>query len=695
MQSDITACFFKRRHMKQLYKDYLFSNNVLVSPGKSEPVKALEALIGLASVVNVRITSGQELAHPEMVEEIAYYYGENVPLPFYKGFPDSVRELSRDQLLADQFIHYLTTYGFNMFEEAGHSVFETYLERAAFIEHTEPLEFRIVTEEEGAELIREIVGNLLKSTRPLSDLQYDLVSVYLHDEDPEVETCASKNTAIRLLMDLRRLKYARFMLMSDVMKLVDEMNFRIYENTNLKKLNFRNQDRKFITAVMDELFREGRCDIRTCCEKKALWNGLLHHIHYQPKDDHAAYFVSVMRGKENLSVYSDFEKAMAERNIDSAVRILKEGKGQSMVLRSLNYILSRCHTPEETEAVFSELTSDNVPVLIQLLLNFADYNTSKTPRTFSFTKYNMMRIHKETEEEISKRKSFIEKEQAQTVYQKIRENLKRTLHDRLDKVYIDPEMERMALPLQENTSQGGVGVLAKGSRLPIPEGKKIRAFTYWEKVNDIDLSVFGLDEEGRQTEFSWRTMYDNQSDAITYSGDETSGYNGGSEYFDIDVEAFKKKHPQIKQLVFCNNVYSGSNFSKCFCKAGYMVRDVFDSGEIFELKTVQSSYRINCESTFAYLFGIDLESREFIWLNMSRTGSRTVAGTSSMDFLLRYFSMTSVINMRSFFEMMAKEVVSDPEQADVIVSDKTYKGTEEKEIIRSTDFDKVLALMNQ
>ena len=286
--------------MKQLYKDYLFSGKVLVSPEKSEPVKALEALIGLAAVVNVRITSGQELARPEMVDEIAQHYGVHVPAPFYKGFPDSVRELSRDQLLADQLIHYLTTYGFNMFEEAGHSVFETYLERAAFKEQTEPQEYRIVTEEEGIELIREIVGNLLKSTRPLSDLQYELVSTYLAEEDPEVEVCASKNTAIRLILDLRRLKYTRFILMSDVMKLVDEMNFRIYNNTDLKKLNFRNQDRKFIAAVMDELFREGRCDIRTCCEKKALWNGLLHHIHYQPKDDYSAHFVSVMRGKENL-----------------------------------------------------------------------------------------------------------------------------------------------------------------------------------------------------------------------------------------------------------------------------------------------------------------------------------------------------------------------------------------------------------
>ena len=681
--------------MRRIYKDYLFSQRILISEGKTEPVKTLEALIGLASVDNVRIISGQELARPEMVEEIAYFYGDNVPLPFYEGFPTSVRALSRDQLLTDQLLHYLTTYGFNMFEEAGHSVFEEYLERAAFSEHSEPTEYRIVKEEDVEEMIREIVGNLLKSTRPLSEFQYDLVSTYLYDVDPDIEVCASKHTAVRLLEDLRRLKYCRFLMMSDVLKLVDEINYRKYDNTNPKKLNFRNQDRKFVASVMNELFKEKRCDIRTCCEKKALWNGLLHHIHYQPKDDYVAHFVSVMRGKENLSVFSEFEKAMAEKDIEGAVRILKEGKSEAMVLRSLNYILSRCTTPEETEKVISQLSSGNIPVLIQLLISYADYKSSKEPRTFSFTKDSMLLTHKETEEETARRRSVIGKAQVEAVSRKISENLQNVLRNRLDKVYIDPDMRRMALPLQETTSQGGVGVLTKGSRLPIPEGKKIRAFTYWEKVNDIDLSVFGLDEEGRQTEFSWRTMYYNQSQAVTYSGDETSGYNGGSEYFDIDVEAFKALYPHIKKLVFCNNVYSGTNFAQCFCKAGYMVRDIFDSGEIFELKTVQSSYRVNCESTFAYLFGIDLETREFIWLNMTRAGQFTVAGTSSMDFLLRYFSVTSAINMYTFFEMMAAEVVSDPALADVIVSDKAYEGIEGKEQIRSTDFDKVLALMNQ
>jgi hypothetical protein len=328
------------------------------------------------------------------------------------------------------------------------------------------------------------------------------------------------------------------------------------------------------------------------------------------------------------------------------------------------------------------------------MLQYANYNTKQTKRSFVFTDHNKVKVHHETDEEAKKRKSVISEEYANALYTGIRNNIRKELKGRLGKVYIDPAMKSIALPLQENTSQGGVGVLPKGSRIAIEPGKKIRAFTYWEKVNDIDLSVIGLDDKGCQTEFSWRTMYRNQSTALTYSGDETSGYNGGSEYFDINVGGFKKLYPKIKYLILCDNVFSRINFNRCFCKAGFMTRDIDDSGEIYEPKTVQSSYLIDCESMFAYLFGIDLEKNEFVWLNTARQGNTTVAGTTSLDFITRYFDVTSVINMYTFFEMMATELVDDPSEADIVVSDNIVDHAERAEVIRSYDFDKVLALMN-
>lgn len=338
------------------------------------------------------------------------------------------------------------------------------------------------------------------------------------------------------------------------------------------------------------------------------WNGFLHHIHYQPKNEEAEIFVHAMRTKGNESVYSEFEKLMQESRCQQAAELLREKKGTSALLRNMDYIISRMNK-EEGQRFCMEFPEDcSTLILLQLLFRY-EGKQRKDGRIFKFTQHNLMKVHYETPEESEKGQSRLTEKQVKEVGKMIRSKLSEKLRNRLGKVYIEPSMKNYALPLAENTSQGGFGVLSKGSRIPIEEGKKLRAFTYWEKVNDIDLSVFALTEDGNRREFSWRTMSRHQSGAITYSGDETSGYLGGSEYFDINLPEFKARYSEYRYLIFCDNVYSGKNFNECFCKAGYMLRDWEDSGQVYEPKTVKSAYRINCESTFAYLFGMSCRYR--------------------------------------------------------------------------------------
>ena len=266
--------------------------------------------------------------------------------------------------------------------------------------------------------------------------------------------------------------------------------------------------------------------------------------------------------------------------------------------------------------------------------------------------------------------------------------------NKLGKVYIDPAMKKIALPMQMSVSQGGFGVLPRGSRIHLEEGKKVRGFTYWEKVNDIDLSVIGIRGDGKQVEFSWRSMYGCQSDAITYSGDQTSGYDGGSEYFDVDMNKMRAKYPQMEYLVFCNNVYSGVPFKQCSCRAGYMIRDVDDAGEIFEPKTVKSAFTVDGDSTFAYLFALDLKANDFVWLNVVRDSSERIAGNTSLVFLRDYLQAVSVMNLYDFFEMLAAKIVDDPDEAQVLVTDENLGCTEDQECIRSFDTERIMALMN-
>ena len=368
----------------------------------------------------------------------------------------------------------------------------------------------------------------------------------------------------------------------------------------------------------------------------------------------------------------------------------------------------------------------NPVVLIQMMLNYHQMGDTykytlkstddikyvpKEPRTFVFKKNNLMRIHKETDEEVGRRKSNLSFRTVRTAENVIRRQLEKTLKNRVGTVWVDPKLENLAPPLETATGNSGFGMLTTGSRIKIPEGKFIRAFTYWEKVNDIDLSAFALTEDGRQEEFSWRNMWSKQNEEITYSGDQTSGYNGGSEYLDVNIDLFKRRNPDFRYVIFCDNVYSGINFSQCDCKAGFMIREEdpnkvpFWKGErgnlmlerpqkvqaeIFDPKTVATSWRINTESTFAYLFAIDLKTREMIWLNLARAGRTTVAGTTSMDWLKKYLTMTDIFSLKDLYRM-AGTLVDRPEDADILVTDRT--DAESDAVVHSWDFEKMLSLL--
>lgn len=689
--------------MKDIFKDLLFNHRILVCEEKENLNESFAARYILSSAYGIRIVSGQELVTKGMVGYSARMLGERVPEPFYRGFPESVRTLTPEALLFDQLLHYATTYGAGDFSEARHSVLEDqddFINRTAFNEKTDVKDFTVLLEEDAVKKLQEFVDDIFKSTRPVSIDQYAFICEFIDTYSWAPEFCVSKNLAVKLLMRYRTIAYARFIKLPDVIKLVDEINYCEYGNKNVKRLNLKNKDRKFITSIIDILVEKSDInEVIECFEKKAIWAGLLHHIHYIPKSADGIEFVDFMRGKANLSVYSAFERGMAQGDIESAVWFLKKTKGVSAVLRNLTYILSRCSSKEDIDYVLDQIAeSKNGIVLMQLLLDYVFPEDDTRPRIFKFTKHNLMVVHEESSEAAAKRKSRVSDSVKKIVIEKLKEAIPDLYFGTLGKVYIDPDMKNIALPLQETTASSGFGVLPKGSRIHIPEYKKIRAFTYWEKVNDIDLSVIGIAEDYRQVEFSWRTMFRNQSKAITYSGDETSGYNGGSEYFDIDISKFREEHPAIKYLVFCNNVYSNSTFAKCVCRAGYMDRDILDSGEIYEPKTVKSSFTVNADSTFAYLFAIDLEERDFIWLNVAKDSSCHVAGNTKLDFLLKYFNMTKVLNFYDFFAMLSTEVVKKPfdEDVDVIVSDATFSPAylEGKEVIRSCDLERVMALMN-
>ena len=352
--------------MKDIFKDYLFYKHILVLDSDSllcDSSISFNALVALGQQFGIRIKKNPEMARLSMIQDAQRCLGYYVPEPFYRGFPDTVRELTREKLLFDQLLHYTQTYGCGWWDEPGHSVFESKdFERVAYNEDVPPKDFNILPEGEAMSFLKESLMKLMESNRPLNaDLLNCIKEGYKEfgiSIIPDKIPC--KSTVIFLLYETKDLFFCRHLKLSDTIKLLNYIQWTQYHSENLKKLNLRNRDRKLITNVINELIRLDQisglevCNYVECFEKRKIWCGLLHHIHYKvPDDEFMIAFVSAVRSGANWSIYSSFENRMAGKMYPEAAKILAERKGKSELVRHLNYILSRCETEEEVKEVLS------------------------------------------------------------------------------------------------------------------------------------------------------------------------------------------------------------------------------------------------------------------------------------------------------------------------------------------------------
>lgn len=690
--------------MKEVFVNYLFNKGYFVENKNGSSQNAYSACFSLANLFGIKIVNGANLADISHVEIASDLLAIDVPEPFYRNFPESVKSLTSEEKLFDQLLSYYQTYYLGDFTKSQHSVMESEFERLAFTEAYEIKTFSILTEKEAYDVLQTSASDLTKSSRPLNLAQFEFLSEFMETYGFMPQTFTSTDTVIRLLIATREPKFFDHLYLSDVLKVVEyivhydyyDFDLKTKKSLSLKKLNLKHKDRKFITALLDYLFtRPEKVNVKICYERKALWCGLLHHIHYYPKCQAAKDFLCAMRGKKNHSILSGFEKLLASGDTVAAADLIIKEKGQGAFMRNLTYILSRTVEKEQALKIIDKIDLSRPLIAIQLLLSLSTKN-SQDARIFKFTKFCKMNYHMETLTEVTSRKSIISKDIVDAVCIHLKDVIKKHYESKkLGKIYIDQGMKNIALPIQETTSFSGVGVLPKGSKIDIDLSKKLRFFTYWEKVNDIDLSLLALNGNSLVEEFSWRTMSATKNMGLTFSGDQTAGYEGGSEYFDFELKTFRKNYPNATHLVLVDNVYSKATFADCICRAGYMVREKADSGKVFEPKTVQTSFTVNADAPYAVLFAVDLEKSQLIWLNLALQSGANVAAYENLSFVTDYFKVTDVINMYDLFAMCAEEVLSSPTNADVIVSDNQADHDNEAEIIRSCDFDKVMKLLNE
>jgi stress response protein SCP2 len=188
----------------------------------------------------------------------------------------------------------------------------------------------------------------------------------------------------------------------------------------------------------------------------------------------------------------------------------------------------------------------------------------------------------------------------------------------LGRVFIDPSINGLCVPLSLRTASRSLRTVGRGSRLPLPAGDTIRLFMWWhdsDRRTDLDLCAVGFNAQcqpvGEVTYYDLRGLPDS-----AHSGDITSAPKGASEFIDLNRPALVEAG--IRYVMMTVMSFTRQPFIELKgAFAGFMARESAQSGEIYEPKTVHTRFDLASASQLVTPIVLDLEENTAIWLDLA------------------------------------------------------------------------------
>lgn len=465
--------------------------------------------------------------------------------------------------------------------------------------------------------------------------------------------------------------------------------------TQKNKFKLSNRQRSFVVSCLDLVFNAApnsellMSKFEDGLKYRSYWVRLFKYLHvgsYQHKNPKTFNFSQFVQDgyKTHKTLSQKVHYHLVNKNSLGVVDLLKNRKG--LLLRNLDVILRNLSEGEASSVLSDTLIKSNslskVPtsMLTKLFSHFLNRSSAndKTIRYF-IPKGEDSKIYvldKDSRSPIS-----------ETVTNQLFEALVEELSQRFqkapqfkstDKVYIDPKLNSILLPLNIQSSSKEVSTLQKGSKIKLNIKKEVlRLFVYWKQSSedqrvDVDLSVVAFDSNlNVSKEISFR-RYSDEDDTIVHSGDIQSAPQGASEF--IDIRHQELLDSGVRYVGVLINSFTGQTFDQFQCFAGLMERKNQQSGELFEPATVTHKYDLANQSTSNIPFVLDLKTGELIWTDIGGSKKRGDTISSNRNKITRLVQATQVMNknnmsMRTLIDLHVRSSGAstevDPNKANV------------------------------
>ena len=381
---------------------------------------------------------------------------------------------------------------------------------------------------------------------------------------------------------------------------------------------FTRSERKYILSLLEK----SNCDVSEAVLKDQRWVRLgevLHPGEYRNQFPKAFLVFDKIRNEKVKSWYGRLNEAF-NNSFKSGVAFLSQRPGEFM--RRLDWMVRSTGSN----------TSDK-----NLVFNTFDSIASKVSNKVLFEAYNHFEGRKKA---VTNRSVMVKGARSRTtlpdlpaisesVVNRIQNSIKIAISSKLSelptlgKVFVDEQLKNIPLPSNMRSASSGLRPIMRGQRIPIgnQNAKVIRAFVHWFDENgnqDIDLTCTFIGMGKAMTSIGWNGRH-NSGALGCYSGDIRHKQGACAEYVDIKLNSALKAG--YKYAIIDARNYNGRSFETVTdCVAGYMEREHAESNKIFVPATIANCTRLYNESSTTIVSMIDLETQEFIHLDIDQDG---------------------------------------------------------------------------
>ena len=584
--------------------------------------------------------------------------------PFYPNFPQQVKELDDADLFWNAILHYFSNGEWQPKYKAknNYPIFEE-------------VNFKEICLMRKTNWLR-LFSSILKSNGSLTSLDKEVVEttfakvmffpkaaiqVFTPSEIPFKETMAmyvtlcSKNGYIDLAQSMCKTP-------TDVLRVAAGMSGFDTSLTETVRFKLKTSQKTFLVKLLDK-FDFGKLE-NDIARRPEVWKRLFSTISSKVKSKTLKAIAETCYNGLCESRESWFQAALLKDNFELAMRILSPGE----FARKLDYLLSQTPSLTSQEIIVNKFLKvapevDN-KVLYQVLAHFS-YRNQTHPRIAIPMKGRAYTLPK---------KENLPFEILNLIIEGIDDILlQKSKHD-LGKVWINPLLTNVPIPLQMRNADDNIRMLSRGTRLPLGSDKPIiRFFDHWGRTSYnpgiIDLHVYSYNENF--TKQMGYVCWDNlKAPAMTHSGDQLKLNNGGCcQFIDVNLDEVDADY-----LVMEMRVYSGNDFESQEAFCGWMMRseDAAQEGATFDPKTVEMAFHLTRCKKDSMVAMIDVKRREFVWMEVegmptpySDIRHDEPAKTQAIDFIMKYKQMT-LPSLYNLFWHHAKGNVVDREDADTV-----------------------------